>query len=270
MMTLLLNRLKDTFGALTDVAAQRDAAGERATQAECEAEQAKLATAEAQRAVVKLVNDSLPGSGKGSSDGAPHLHPDSAKPFHVFIQPYYQAKGVSGQAKKNKDTTFKDFQAVVGDKAIREICRNDIIAFHDAMRLKAGRHGGQANYKTVNKKLSDLRTFFEWCLEQRNLMVDNAAHGYSAHATKHEIREGKKPKRSFTSAELQAIFHSPLFGGCAAANRVHQPGSVKCRDHGFWVSGRRPIHRTALESAGRIGVHRYRPTLQPNLLLSSP
>ena len=31
MTALLVNRLRDTFGALTDVAAQRDAAGERAT-----------------------------------------------------------------------------------------------------------------------------------------------------------------------------------------------------------------------------------------------
>jgi hypothetical protein len=37
---------------------------------------------------VKLVNDGLPGNGKGRSDGAAHLHPDSAQPFHVFIQPY--------------------------------------------------------------------------------------------------------------------------------------------------------------------------------------
>jgi len=36
------------------------------------------------------------------------------------------------------------------------------------------------------------------------------------------------------AAELQAIFHSPLFSGCAAANRVHEPGNVKCRDHRFW------------------------------------
>ena len=183
---------------------------------------------------MKLVNDGVTDKGKGSSDGAAKLHPDSAQPFHVFIQPYYQAKGIGGQAKRNKDTAFKDFQAVVGDKLIREICRNDIIAFHDAMRLKAGRHGSQTNYKTVNKKLSDLRVSFQWCLDQRNVIADNPVRGYSSDATKQEIREGKKPKRSFTAAELHAIFHSPLFSGCASANRVHEPGNVKCRDHRFW------------------------------------
>jgi hypothetical protein len=96
MSALLTNRLRDTFGALTDVAAQRDEAGERARKAEGEAEQAKEEAGQAQRAVVKLVNGNLFRS-KGQPDAFGDLHADSVQPFHAFIEPYYQAKGIVGK-----------------------------------------------------------------------------------------------------------------------------------------------------------------------------
>ncbi len=226
MLDMLKNRLSDTYGALVDAAGQRDAATDAAKAAQEEA-------ADAHRALVKVVN-----GGAQQPSPAPKgtgLHRDSRKSFADFIEAYFAAKRIEGKQRTNKATTFKAFASVVGVKPIAEIDRNDIVEFHDRIRCGGGKHGRTASYKTVNKKLCDIRTFLRWCKEQRNLISSNPAESYTADVSQEEREEAEERRRSFTAEELQAIFDSPVFSGCQSLGRVFKPGNVRCRDHRFWV-----------------------------------
>lgn len=226
MLDMLKNRLSDTYGALVDAAGQRDAATDAAKAAQEEA-------ADAHRALVKVVN-----GGAQQPSPAPKgsgLHRDSRKPFVDFIEAYFAVKRIEGKQRTNKVTTFKEFASVVGDKPIAEIDRNDIVEFHDRIRCGGGKHGRTASYKTVNKKLSDIRTFFRWCKEQRNVIFSNPAEGFAADVSQSEREEAQDRRRPFTTSELQTIFQSPLFRGCKSLSRVCVPGNVPCRDHRFWI-----------------------------------
>ena len=226
MLDMLKNRLSDTYGALVDAAGQRDAATDAAKAAQDEA-------ADAHRALVKVVNGGAQQPSpvpKGSG-----LHRDSRKPFVDFIEAYFAMERIEGKQRTNKVTTFKEFASVVGDKPIAEIDRNDIVEFHDRIRCGGGKHGRTASYKTVNKKLCDIRTFLRWCKEQRNLISSNPAESYTADVSQEEREEAEERRRSFAADELQAIFDSPVFKGCKSLDRVLEPGTVLCRDHRFWV-----------------------------------
>jgi len=226
MLALLKNRLNDTYGALVDVAGQRDAATDAAKTAQDEA-------ADAHRALVKAVNSVAHQSAPAPKDAG--LHRDSRKPFGDFVEAYFAAKRIEGKQRTNKATTFSQFALVVGDKPIFEVDRNDIVEFHDRIRCGSGKHGRAVSYKTVNKKLCDVRTFLRWCRDSRNLISSNPAEGYVADVSKQEREEAQDRRRPFTADELQSIFHSPVFSGCKSLSRVCESGDVPCRDRRFWV-----------------------------------
>ncbi len=227
MLALMKNRLGDTYGALVDVAGQRGEAAAKARQAETDAD-------EARRALVRAVNAGsvsiAPEKPKGND-----LSPDSRKPFTEFVEDYYAEMKIGGTTRTNKATSFRQFASVAGKKAISEIDRNDMIEFHGQIRKGAGRHGRSISYKTINKKLSDIRTFLKWCKENYNLIATNPAESFTPEVSQEERDEGEERRRSFTATELYAIFHSPLFSRCKSLNRVHSPGTVQCRDHRFWL-----------------------------------
>lgn len=226
MLDMLKNRLSDTCGAAVDLAGQRDAATDAAKEAQEEA-------ARAHRALVKTINGGALQPPSPPKDAG--LHPHSRKPFGDFVEAYFAAKRIEGRQRTNKVTTFSQFALVVGDKPIFEIDRNDIVEFHDRIRCGSGKHGRAMSYKTVNKKLCDVRTFLRWCQDSRNLVSSNPAEGYVADVSKQEREEAQDRRRPFIADELQAIFHSPVFSGCKSLSRVCESGDAPCRDHRFWV-----------------------------------
>lgn len=226
MLDMLKNRLSDTYGAAVDLAGQRDAATDAAKEAQEEA-------ARAHRALVKTINGGALQPPSPPKDAG--LHPHSRKPFDDFVEAYFSAQRIEGTQRTNKVTTFNQFALVVGDKPIFEIDRNDIVEFHDRIRCGSGKHGRAVSYKTVNKKLCDLRTFLCWCKDSRNLISSNPAEGYKADVSQEEREEAEDRKRPFTDEELRAIYHSPVFSGCKSLSRVCVPGNIPCRDHRFWI-----------------------------------
>ena len=162
------------------------------------------------------------------------LHPDSKKPFHALTERFMEQKRLSEKGQKDRRTAFNNLRHVVGDKPIHKITVNDIIAFKDFVAEQKGKHGrDDANYKTVDKKLSFLRVFFEWAKAERNLIADNPV-TISANPSREEREAEEENKRPFTADELERIFHSPLFVGCKSLRRIHDTGTVLCRNEKFW------------------------------------
>jgi len=96
--------------------------------------------------------------------------------------------------------------------------------------------------RTVNRHLASLGAFCSWLV----------AHGYiDSNPTDGMALPKDKRKKGFTfsTEQLNLLFHSPLFTGCEsdeAPRFWHKPGVVKVRDHRYWVplimlySGARP------------------------------
>lgn len=118
-----------------------------------------------------------------------------------------------GQAAHEQGDDVQGVRSVVGVKSIADIDRNDVVEFHDRIRSGNGKHGRTASYKAVNKKLSDIRTFFRWCKEQRNVIFSNPAEGFAADVSQSEREEAQDRRRPFTTSELQTIFQSRCFAG---------------------------------------------------------
>jgi integrase len=83
--------------------------------------------------------------------------------------------------------------------------------------------------KTINKYLSAVGSFSGWLLSN-DLIETSLVEGFYIDIDK------RKPTRSpFEGAQLNAIFGSPLFTGCASDGREAMPGEHLVRDWRFWV-----------------------------------
>lgn len=187
---------------------------------------------EAKNALVKIINGAAPIA--PNAEPASRLHPDSKKPFDAFTEQFMEQKRLGKKERTNRRTAFNNLRHIVGDKPIHKIGVNEIIGFRDFVAKQRGRHGrADANYKTVNKKLSFLRVFFDWAKEERNLISQNPV-TISAKPSRAEREAEEENRRPFTAKELEHIFHSPLFVGCKSLRRIHDSGTVRCRNEKFW------------------------------------
>ncbi|MCD2177288.1 site-specific integrase [Rhizobium sp. C1] len=96
--------------------------------------------------------------------------------------------------------------------------------------------------RTVNRYLSSLAAFCNWLV----------AHGYIDNNPTDRMflaKDKRKKVFPFTVDQMNLLFRSPLFVGCAdgdAPGKWHKPGNVHIRDHRYWVplimlySGARP------------------------------
>lgn len=81
--------------------------------------------------------------------------------------------------------------------------------------------------RTVNRYLSSLGAFCDW-LTSHGYLDQNPTSGMSL------AKEKKKSTIPFTSAQMNALFKSPLFTGCQSADEwrnIAKPGNVAIRDH---------------------------------------
>ena len=83
--------------------------------------------------------------------------------------------------------------------------------------------------KTANKYLSALGGFCRW-LTRRGVLDANPTDGLYD-----KIDKSRRPVGSYSDAQLQAIFGSPLFNTCAGDGAEHKPGDVRIRDWRFWL-----------------------------------
>ena len=144
------------------------------------------------------------------------MSPDSRKPSTEFIEAYYTEKGIGGKSRTNKATSFRQFASVGGKKPIAKIDRNDMIEFHDQIRKGDGKHGRSISYKTVNKKLSDIRTFLAWCQENYNLIATNPAESFTPECPRKNVTKGKN---AGVHSRLESLTQYSTARCSAAANR---------------------------------------------------
>lgn len=108
-----------------------------------------------------------------------------------------------------------------------------------AQAVEAARRDGVApmHPKTVGNHLDFLASVFKWGLKERAIRMPdgNPAEGLNAVTTKTVTVAGER-RRPFTSAELTAIFRSPLFTGCQNDGAGYDtPGEQHPRRGRFWV-----------------------------------
>lgn len=197
-------------------------------------ESAKNDANDAQKALVKATLAGNAPIAPQASPPTPDLHPDADNPFHTFTEDYIANRGEGD--KQEHRTAFKQMRKVLGVKPIKDITKNDIISVIESMKAKKGKKGNATvSYKTIDKKLSCMRGFFQKMMGDRNLIATNPVDGITSGASKHEKEEAEDNKRPFNKAELRKIFHSPLFTGCSSLTRVYDKGDVLCRNEKFWL-----------------------------------
>lgn len=83
--------------------------------------------------------------------------------------------------------------------------------------------------RTQNKYLAALGSFCRW-LDKRGHIDGNPVAGMQE-----IVDKDAQPVRSYTIAELQAIFSSPIYTGYRSNDMDHLPGSLRARDWRFWL-----------------------------------
>jgi integrase len=83
--------------------------------------------------------------------------------------------------------------------------------------------------RTQNKYLSALGAYCQWLMQNGHL-DDNPVTGM--HVAYDKSRTNIRP---YTADEMNAIFASPLFVGCASDEQPHLPGPTMIRDHRYWL-----------------------------------
>ncbi|GAO39888.1 putative recombinase [Sphingomonas changbaiensis NBRC 104936] len=94
---------------------------------------------------------------------------------------------------------------------------------------------------TVNKYLSTVSPFLDWCCRQA-YAEQNPCDGLHF-----DVKKGKNARPPFRAEQLNTIFRSPLFTGFAADGKEHSPGLKKADDWRYWL----PI--VCLFTGARIG-----------------
>ena len=82
---------------------------------------------------------------------------------------------------------------------------------------------------TVNRHLSSLGAFCDWLVRNEHL-EKNPVEGLFQFVDK-----SVRSKKTFTSAQLTTLFTSPLFSGCTSDKKWQTAGTLKVRDHRFWI-----------------------------------
>ncbi len=112
-------------------------------------------------------------------------------------------------------------------KRFKGMTAPEAIAANDARGLPT------LNGKTINGKyLTCARSFLAWAKDNDHLDHNPASNIKVAGVKK---RRANKDRDPFDATELQRIFAAPLFTGCRSASAIYEPGSVRIRDHYFWL-----------------------------------
>ena len=167
---------------------------------------------------------------------------------------YIDEKGVKDpKSRAEHEATLKLLEEWFGaEKQIDTYTKDDIVAFKDALvvlprnakkffpkatireaiekNASVGRPTLQGD--TIQRKLNLIRQFFAWAVIN-NRIDENPA------ATIKVAMPGRKSKKSdrkpFKIEELQRLFSLPLFIGCRSNHRWKTPGSLKIKDHRYWL-----------------------------------
>jgi integrase len=160
------------------------------------------------------------------------LYAGHDQPIAALKDALLERKALKPKTEKSYRKAFARFEAVVGDKPISEITRNDVVRFVEDLEATRSdkRERAPLDPQTTQKYLSHIQTFFDEA-KGKNRVRTNPAEGVAVTRKASRPEDERSP---FTPSELQAIFDTPLYRGCKSAARIHAPGRTKCRDGRFW------------------------------------
>jgi integrase len=134
------------------------------------------------------------------------------------------------------------FEAVVGNKQLRDLTRKDFTSFIGHLAQK--QVGGRARESiargispaTVQKRLTFLRSALNHAIQKGLFEGANPATNIDISAwVKPQDKSVMREKRPFRVAELNRVFEHPWFTGCAASDRDHVPGALRLAGSRFWA-----------------------------------
>ncbi len=196
-------------------------------------------------------NASLFGPDQYAADAA---HRPASPPLHVCLDRFL-ARSTS---KANEKTRAQSRQrlgvmldALGRDRGIGTITKADCRKLRDEVLLRlpanytkrfrgmtareaadaCARTGGSLlSSKTQSLMVDQLKTFFEWALDE-DLVTANPAR-----AIEIAVHSDTIERRPFTASQLVTIFNAPLYTGCVDdARNYFRPGLNRPRRHRFWI-----------------------------------
>lgn len=184
----------------------------------------------------------------------PVLPPESAQPWPGVIERFFGDRPSIGDQTSHRQA-FREFEELIGRKALAEVTKVDVKAFADHLRDRPINRAGRERMSraSIIKMLSHLKGFFGWAAGA-GLIASNPAEGVQPRTETRAERAGHKARRALTKAELTRLFDSPLFNGCKSRSRRSTPGPHVYRDEPFWfwlialLSGARTEEIAALPS----------------------
>ncbi len=195
---------------------------------------------------------------KAPAVGKKNMKASSSPLLSVASRDWIEEKSRTSWVSKTKrehEVWMRHFIDIAGDKPINEYAKSDARAFKAVLMSippnwstkrklkgirtlsdaaeKASRLGLSAmSDKNVNKLLGFVGSFWSWAEGQFDDVPENLFKGIQLKINQ-RAREEREP---FTSDELRAIFHAPIYTGCRSQRYWGQPGNVVLRDTGlFWL-----------------------------------
>lgn len=165
-----------------------------------------------------------------------------------------EKKNLTAKSKADYRKSLATFAEVIGSKSVADVTAADVVKFKNALlitpkdfrnRLKVetvakaiekNKARSQPldvlDAKTINEKyLSNVKSFFAWAAINR-LTADNPAEGIRAEMAKRQAKDERDP---FEIQDLNSLFGSPLYKGCASSRSLSRKGDHHERGHRFWT-----------------------------------
>lgn len=155
----------------------------------------------------------------------------------------------TGNSELEWNTAVKRFEQYFGKLPIDRIESSHIRQFRDALETVPKWSGKNANFKklveesksrtdqyerlapaTINKNLTAISSLLNIAIEYDLLSVNPA----NRIKVKEKIRS-KEKRMSFDKSDLQKLFQSPLYTGCASEDKRHVAGDNFYKDAKYWI-----------------------------------
>lgn len=186
----------------------------------------------------------------------PALPPESARPWPSFVDRFFADRpSIGDRAQVSHRQAFREFESLIGPKALVEVSKPDVKAFADHLRDRPINRAGREHMSrtSIIKMLSHLKGLFGWA-SSAGLIPVNPADGVQPRSESRAERGGPT-RRAMTPGELTRLFDSPLFTGCKSRSRRSTAGREVYHDEPFWffaialLTGARIEEIAALPSA---------------------
>ncbi|WP_439636233.1 tyrosine-type recombinase/integrase [Oceanicaulis sp.] len=175
---------------------------------------------------------------------APEKHPiREAMKLHDLMDRYSKTIDFSTDWAKKLRLAVDSFIELHGDLPVQKIEPRHVRAWVDSL-LKQAAYQGHRTGETdteAKRKLSPATVRDGYLAALRRLLAHGVFIGEIERNPAERIQvpqprsRGVRPRRPFTTDELNALFRLPVFTGCQSTKRINQPGLVLLDDHRYWA-----------------------------------